>query len=86
MTGKTLEIGVFIRAPACGEDPGLAVPWARYAAPRSRSKSCASRPERDVGFYFLLGVLFLLRTLRKIAIGPAGQPAAGAMLASELAA
>ena len=39
-----------------------------------------------VGMYFLLGVLFLLLTLRQIAIGPAGQPAAGAVPASGVSA
>jgi cytochrome bd ubiquinol oxidase subunit I len=38
------------------------------------------------GMYFLLGVLFLLLTLREIAIGPGGGAGAGAVPASELVA
>jgi hypothetical protein len=35
--------------------------------------------------YFLLGVLFVLLTLREIGIGPAEHPSAGAVPPSELA-
>jgi cytochrome d ubiquinol oxidase subunit I len=38
-----------------------------------------------VGMYFLLGVLFVLLTLREIGIGPAEHPSAGAVPPSELA-
>jgi cytochrome d ubiquinol oxidase subunit I len=38
-----------------------------------------------VGMYFLLGVLFVLLTLREIAIGPAEHPGAGAVPPPELA-
>jgi cytochrome d ubiquinol oxidase subunit I len=39
-----------------------------------------------IGLYFLLGVLFVLLTLREIGIGPAEHPSVGVVQPSELAA